>query len=242
MEGENYIVYDVIKSELKDELFDPLKGVGQDIIELQIDTLLDDGLLKDVPIVNTVLAVAKLGNGIRERFFLKKIISFLNQLRKDDRSSNGFVQFRTKMEENEKYSGAVMEHVMVILDSMKNVDSTVSFSKAFKAHVDGYLTWNEFVRMTNFIDQYLYLDIEFLRMIHNIGKYDERQSDKAYSHENNHSIMDSQTVRLVHLGFLNQQIFYNFSYGKAAAEMSYSLTKYGLKFMHVMQDTYKWED
>lgn len=235
-------MYDVIKNELKNELFDPLKGVSQDVIELSIDSVLDDGLLKDVPIVNTVLAVAKFGNGIRERFFLKKVISFLEQLRKGDRTSDKFVQFKRKMEEDEKYSEAVIEHVMVILDSMKDFHSTIAFSKVFKAYVDGYLTWSEFVRMTNFIDEYLYIDIEFLRMIYNIGKYDERLSEKAYSQESTHSMMDSQTVRMVHLGFLNQQIFYNFSYGKSDAEMSYSLTQYGTKFMHVMQDTYDGED
>ncbi|PKM51753.1 MAG: hypothetical protein CVV02_05680 [Firmicutes bacterium HGW-Firmicutes-7] len=79
-------------------------------------------------------------------------------------------------------------------------------------------------------------------MIYNIGKYDECLNEKAYIQETTHSMMDSQSVRMVHLGFLNQQIFYNFSFGKAAAELSYSLTQYGIKFMHVMQDTYDNED
>ncbi|PKM51754.1 MAG: hypothetical protein CVV02_05685 [Firmicutes bacterium HGW-Firmicutes-7] len=75
-------MYDIIKKELKCELIDPLKTVSQDVIELSIDSLLEDGLLKDVPIVNTILAVAKFGNGIRERFFLKKSFCFWSNFEK----------------------------------------------------------------------------------------------------------------------------------------------------------------
>ncbi len=42
---------------------------------------------------------------------------------------------------------------------MKNSDSTITFSKVFKAHVDVFLTWSEFIRMTNLIDEYLFIDI-----------------------------------------------------------------------------------
>jgi hypothetical protein len=53
-----------------------LENLGIDISELALDSVLKDGLLKDIPIVGTIVNFVKLGVNIHDRLFLKKYCHF----------------------------------------------------------------------------------------------------------------------------------------------------------------------
>ena len=46
--------------------------VGKEYLELAIDEFLKDGILKDIPVVNTLTSVFKTGKNIRDAYFYKK--------------------------------------------------------------------------------------------------------------------------------------------------------------------------
>jgi hypothetical protein len=50
------------------------------LAEVGIDALLDDGLLRDIPVVGTLVSLARAGIALRDRFFAKKIARFLLQV------------------------------------------------------------------------------------------------------------------------------------------------------------------
>ena len=43
-----------------------------------IDAVLSEGPLKDIPVVNTVVALGKLGISINDRLLIKKLLAFLS--------------------------------------------------------------------------------------------------------------------------------------------------------------------
>jgi len=57
-----------------------LAPVAENVIEALIDVSLDDGLLKDLPLIGTLLAVGKVGFSIRDRLLFQKIGKFLNEV------------------------------------------------------------------------------------------------------------------------------------------------------------------
>lgn len=57
-----------------------LAPVAENVIEALIDVSLDDGLLKDLPLIGTLLAVGKVGFSIRDRLLSQKIGKFLNEV------------------------------------------------------------------------------------------------------------------------------------------------------------------
>jgi hypothetical protein len=44
--------------------------------EVFVDSLIDDGVARDIPIIGTVIGIGKASMGIKEILFLKKIIYF----------------------------------------------------------------------------------------------------------------------------------------------------------------------
>ena len=49
-----------------------LHNVTIGLSETLIDSLIDDGICKDIPIIGSILGVGKVALGVRERFFFKK--------------------------------------------------------------------------------------------------------------------------------------------------------------------------
>ena len=55
-------------------------SISKDLGEVGLDSLLEDGLFKDIPFVGTGISVAKLIHSISDRILLTKLIHFINEL------------------------------------------------------------------------------------------------------------------------------------------------------------------
>ncbi len=66
------LIDDVSKTEIS--------GIGSNIAELGIDSILHDGFLKDVDGLGFIVSIYKISKSIRERLFLKKVLIFFQKL------------------------------------------------------------------------------------------------------------------------------------------------------------------
>ena len=75
---------DELTLDFEKSLFMESKDVIGDYIELGIDSFVKDGILKDVPIVNTIVSVLKIGKNIHDRNLLKQTLTFINEFNSND--------------------------------------------------------------------------------------------------------------------------------------------------------------
>ncbi|BDB03638.1 hypothetical protein CBOS2020_37120 (plasmid) [Clostridium botulinum] len=66
-----------IDAVMKSIYLDEAKSIGIDIAENGIDSLVESELLKNIPIVKTVYPITKVSLAIREKYFLKKTLTFI---------------------------------------------------------------------------------------------------------------------------------------------------------------------
>lgn len=59
-----------------------LSSLSKDFAELAIDGVIDQGVLKDIPLVSGIVGILKFGNSINKYFSAKKIYKFLFELHK----------------------------------------------------------------------------------------------------------------------------------------------------------------
>lgn len=87
-----------------------------DLAEVGLDAILNDGLLKDVPVISTAIALYKIGNSIKDRHYIKKLVVFLDEINNgiaDEKKRN---EYRQKLQDNEDVRNQELEYLMILVD------------------------------------------------------------------------------------------------------------------------------
>lgn len=130
-----------------------------DISEITIDSLLKDGVLKDLPIVGTLIHFAQFGANIRDLLFLKKIISFMNPLK--DISPAKRSRIINKIDNSKEYRVKVGEKLLYIIDTCSDYENSENVSHLFKAFFEKKITYDEFLRSSNVIERLTSYDLKW---------------------------------------------------------------------------------
>lgn len=128
-----------------------LSSVLQDFIENMLDSDLKDGVLKDIPVINSLVALSKTAISIRDQFLIQKLKSFLDGIK--DITSDERDRFLRDIENDPKYGQRVGEHLILLLDRLDDLSKTNMITKLFRAYLRGDITYREFVRFSSIIDR-----------------------------------------------------------------------------------------
>jgi hypothetical protein len=94
-----------------------LPGVIGEYAEVGIDAVLSEGVLRDIPLVNTLVALAKFGLNVSDRLLINKLIKFLGPL--DHLSPATRQEMVRKLEADPAYGRKVGEHLIELLDRVE---------------------------------------------------------------------------------------------------------------------------
>ena len=106
---------DLSKS-LKDSLSPEFESIISNAVELGIDALLEDGILKDIPFISSAISIYRIGKSMKERHNLKKLICFLDELNKCSLDENNRNLYAEKFQQNEKFQKQQLEYIMILID------------------------------------------------------------------------------------------------------------------------------
>ena len=148
---------------LADSISDEVISCTGDIIEVGLDTIMNDGILKDVPILSTVISLYKIGDSIRERCNLKKIAVFVNELNKGIVSDRKKKEYREKFITNDKFRNQQIEYLLVLIDRYIGYDKPRLLAKLYLAYLDGIIVWEELTMYAEVVDRFLLLDYNTLK-------------------------------------------------------------------------------
>lgn len=162
-----------------------LKSVASDVAEVTIDNLLQNGLLRDLPVINILTNFIKTGLHIKDYFFIKKLLKFLDSL--STLTPQQRTEFIDKLDSDPKYTQRVGESIMLLLDRMDDMNKPVLMGKAFKAYALGKINSAELQRINYAIDKILMCDISELeefskRELSTDGSNKFDRLDKIISH------------------------------------------------------------
>jgi hypothetical protein len=149
----NSLVQTIVKSDLATVIYD----AG----EISIDSLLDDGLFKDIPIFNTIISIGKTFGNIRDFIFAKKMMLFLQSV--SSLSTEERKKLIEKLEADNKYSGSVGETIVELLEKVDGLKKPILVANALKLYAKEEITFNQLQRVNNAIDRFLLCDIDELR-------------------------------------------------------------------------------
>lgn len=126
--------------------------------ELGLDALVEDGLLRDIPLVSTAVTVYRIGKSIHERHHVAKLISFLNEINKGVADEEKRKNYQKKFANNENFRNKELEYILVLIDRYISFDKPTMLAKLYLAYLDDKIIWPEFTMYAEVIDRFLLLD------------------------------------------------------------------------------------
>lgn len=162
-----------------------LHNVTIDLAETFSDNLLNDGLLKDIPILGTILGLTKTAISLNDRLLIKKLIYFISELKDIDQSRRE--KLISEIDKSETQKIKVGEKLLYIIDKSDDHCTAKYIAVLFKAFLNEEINYSQFLRCSSIIQKLLIQDLEqFINtdikdIETNITQYDKGISDFHYS-------------------------------------------------------------
>lgn len=144
---------------MKDEITSLISDFG----EFTLDSFLQDGTIKDLPIVGSAFSIIKIGVDIRDRIFVEKMKSFIENIDKSQKWKEKF----SDSDECQKIS----KQLLYIVDSCDDDNKLKLIGMAFNYLVNGEISKDEYFYTVNIISKSFY---PFLKMLLDIDESDKR--------------------------------------------------------------------
>lgn len=118
------------KSSTSHELVDKIGETALDMV-----LVLDDGVIKDIPIIGTAVSLLKAGDNIKAYLFAKKMLTFLQEL--ETLSVVEREEFFKNNVSNAKEEEKLSEALLLSIDSSERVDSCRFLGRTVNLYVAG---------------------------------------------------------------------------------------------------------
>lgn len=174
-----------------------LKEITVDISEILVDNLLDDGILKEIPIIGTILKLGKFTLNIKDHLFIKKIIYFISEIKDiEPKKRNELI---SQIDDSEAFRIKVGEKLLFIIDKCEDHIESEYVAKFFKAFLNGKIYYSDFLRCASILQKIFIEDFEYFIAFN--------PPEKKYYVANNWAEYPSEIdMNLINSGLLGREI------------------------------------
>lgn len=146
-----------------------------ELSEVALDAAMDSGVLQDVPILGTIFKLSRIGVGVREHLFIRKLQKFLKCV--NEVSAHERDQFAQEMSADIRSQQKVGEALLSLLDKIDEVEKAELLGKAFGAYLQHRIDYETFFRLARSIDRCMDSD---LRFVHNYERATDAFPEPAF--------------------------------------------------------------
>jgi hypothetical protein len=136
-----------------------LKDVTVDLAEISLDSMLKEGLLREVPIVGTVIRLASAGLTIRDQIFLNKVLRFLHPLSRFSPEQRAAYLDSLDPEELQRASQCMIVH----LDKLDSLEKAALLGRIFVAYMTGEIDYRKMLYFAHFVQSVFVLVLQDYR-------------------------------------------------------------------------------
>lgn len=162
---ENNIINELEKSILEEPL-----DLAIDLAETGLDEITDLEILKNLPVIKTLITIYKTGMSIKERHFAKKVMLFASHIHSDNVSSTELEKRRAAINKNQKWIKKEMEQIIVFLDRFDFDYKAKILAQIYIAFINSKISSDKYLNMLPIIDKWQQYDEVFLKTIYDENK------------------------------------------------------------------------
>lgn len=186
-----------ISESFKEELLSTTLDLTIDYSEIFIDDLLDEGILKEVPFIKTLVSGAKIFSSLRDKFTLKKYLVFLESFHKGDISEEKYLKFKRRINTDKEYHDKIIENTMLVIERIDHINKSIIIANLFVKYVNKEIDWEYFQTLSNCVEK---MNIKCISILENYSKkkWSNLESDREKIDFGNQSLLTSCGIGLRH--------------------------------------------
>ena len=179
---------DKLTMDFKKSLFENGKDSIKEYLELGIDSFIEDGALKEIPIVSSIVSVLKIGKNVHDRNLLNQTLQFLNEFNDGSINVDKLMKYKATIEHNPKKCQEELERVVLLLNNNIDGEKSVILAKLFKAYINEEINWIEFCEFSEILNRLFIQDLKLLNLIYQGTVSDTTDRDDLYRVERLNSL------------------------------------------------------
>ena len=151
-----------IVPKFKDSLILDTSNIVQDYAEIGIDSILEDSLLKEIPIIKSAISVKKIIYGIADRNLLKNMAIFISELNSGNIDKKKLKKHLKTLKDPKK-AEKELGRFLIILNQTFDNEKSVLYGKVYKAYINQRISWNEVVEFSEIVSRVFIQDLNVLK-------------------------------------------------------------------------------
>lgn len=163
---------EIVPSFKESILVDDISNLGIDFMEIGLDSLIDNEVVKEIPIVKSLFAVGKTVIAIRNRHLLKKTLVFIQEMKSGKLNQTKFEDYKQRLT-NDKFKEQEIERLIIILDRFIDNIRAKYLAKIYVGYINSNINWDEFCDFSEIIDKLLISDFVSLQKAYSKQKFYE---------------------------------------------------------------------
>ena len=153
---------------MTDEIAPRVVEFSADLLEVGVDALTDNEVLKEIPVLGSAVKIAGIGKTIKDRIFLAKIRRFLAAAEPTEEGR----RFAAQLQSGERDAERTAEVLLLAIDQINDLEKAPILAKMFAAFLRGETNSAGFRRMTAAVNAAVVDDLVFLRIADYYHWYD----------------------------------------------------------------------
>ena len=138
-----------------------------DIAEVGLDQCIEDGFLREIPIVKTLYSACKILYNVRERNLLKQTIHMIEGFRSYNVNQDELEIYRRRYEADARYAEKELGRVLIVLDRTIDAVKSRYIGRLYGAFVKRQISWECFCEMTEVTERLFISDYNvFKRLVY----------------------------------------------------------------------------
>ena len=122
---------DELVENFEKSLFDDSKDIIGDYLEIGIDSIIDEGILKEIPIVKTIVGVLKVGKNVHDRNLLKQTLVFINEFNRNEIRQDKIEEYKKRIENDPKKCEDELGRIILLLNNFIDKEISIMLAKLF---------------------------------------------------------------------------------------------------------------
>lgn len=147
---------------LCDSMSNEVETIATSLLEVGLDAVMDDGILKEVPILSTAVSLYKIGTSIKERHQVKKLAAFVAGLNNGITDEEKREYYKSAVKDDPKKRNKELEYILVLIDRYIHSGKAGMLAKLYLAYLDEDIDWNTFSKAAEVLDRLLPGDFQEL--------------------------------------------------------------------------------